>query len=147
MAQIKGVSSLIPASLQATTDPAVFQVALSGVAVMVKRICTCPESRRVLDSQRLSPVLHALLCFSAGDPVLQAPMLELVARCLVHATSSCSQHRPSLRKWAGSAALHSHLPLAQEWHNVVASQCVGVKGPYKRATSLQRTLPMSPSNL
>lgn len=111
--------------IQATTDPAVFRVALSGVSVMVKRVCTCPQSACKLDSQQLSPVLSALMCFSESDTVSQATMLELVAHCLVHATSSCSQYRPFLKTWAAAAALHSHLPLAQVWSKpLVVNVCL-----------------------
>lgn len=103
--------------VQATTDPAVFQVALSGVSVLVKRVtATSPESQQhQLDSQQLSPLLHALLCFSTSEPTLQAMVLRVVAHCLVHANSSCSQHRPSLKKWASASTFHSYLPLAQVW--------------------------------
>jgi hypothetical protein len=100
-------------SKQGTSDPAVFQVAVSGVSVLLKQAGFSPGSQCQLDSHRLSPLLHALLSSSNSEPALQVLVLRVIARCLVQANSSCSQHRPSIKKWASVAAFHPDLPLAQ----------------------------------
>ena len=83
------------------------------MTVLVEQVCSSPEAMQELSSQQLSPLLHTLLNFREIEPALQVQLLRLVARCLLSFTSSCSQLRSPLKKWAASAALKPHLPLAQ----------------------------------